>query len=46
VLKAVLHAQGRISTPDVRLPLLPPHPDTVAAALGQLPAPELTGLHA
>jgi 4-hydroxy-tetrahydrodipicolinate synthase len=46
VLKAVLHAQGRIATPDVRLPLLPPHPDTVAAALRQLPAPELTGLHA
>jgi 4-hydroxy-tetrahydrodipicolinate synthase len=30
VIKAVLHAQGRIPTPDVRLPLLP------AAALSQL----------
>ncbi|MHA6625587.1 dihydrodipicolinate synthase family protein [Pseudonocardia sichuanensis] len=33
VLKAVLHAQGRISSPEVRLPLLAPHPGTVARAL-------------
>jgi 4-hydroxy-tetrahydrodipicolinate synthase len=33
VIKAVLHATGRIATPDVRLPLLPPGPATVAAAL-------------
>jgi 4-hydroxy-tetrahydrodipicolinate synthase len=33
VLKAVLHAQGRIPTPDVRLPLLPAGPQSVAAAL-------------
>jgi 4-hydroxy-tetrahydrodipicolinate synthase len=32
VIKAVLHAQGRIPTPAVRLPLLPAHPDTAAAA--------------
>lgn len=38
VIKAVLHAQGRIATPDVRLPLLPPSPDAVAAALDLLPA--------
>ncbi len=36
VLKAVLHATGRIPTPAVRLPLLPPHPDAVAAALARL----------
>ena len=33
VIKAVLHAQGRIPTPAVRLPLLPARPDTTAAAL-------------
>ncbi|MBB5897689.1 4-hydroxy-tetrahydrodipicolinate synthase [Kutzneria kofuensis] len=33
VLKGVLHAQGRIPTPDVRLPLLPASPESVAAAL-------------
>ncbi|MFD0202063.1 dihydrodipicolinate synthase family protein [Saccharothrix carnea] len=33
VIKAVLHAQGRIPTPDVRLPLLPAHPDSTSAAL-------------
>jgi 4-hydroxy-tetrahydrodipicolinate synthase len=33
VIKAVLHAQGRIPTPAVRLPLLPAGPDTTAAAL-------------
>ena len=36
VLKAVLHATGRIPTPTVRLPLLRPHPDVVAAALARL----------
>jgi 4-hydroxy-tetrahydrodipicolinate synthase len=33
VLKAVLHAQGRIPTPDVRLPLLPASEQSVAAVL-------------
>ncbi|MFI6843381.1 dihydrodipicolinate synthase family protein [Kitasatospora sp. NBC_00085] len=33
VVKGVLHAQGRIPTPDVRLPLLPAGPVEVAAAL-------------
>ncbi|XVS63607.1 dihydrodipicolinate synthase family protein [Actinosynnema sp. CA-299493] len=33
VIKAVLHAQGRIPTPDVRLPLLAAHPDSTSAAL-------------
>jgi 4-hydroxy-tetrahydrodipicolinate synthase len=36
VIKAVLHAQGRIGAPDVRLPLLPPDPATVAVALDRL----------
>ncbi|MFE7189698.1 dihydrodipicolinate synthase family protein [Kitasatospora sp. NPDC057541] len=33
VVKGVLHAQGRIPTPDVRLPLLPAGPSEVARAL-------------
>ncbi|MGI5148889.1 dihydrodipicolinate synthase family protein [Plantactinospora sp. CA-294935] len=33
VIKAVLHAQGRIPTPSVRLPLVPPRPETVRAAV-------------
>jgi 4-hydroxy-tetrahydrodipicolinate synthase len=33
VIKAVLHAQGRIPTPAVRLPMLPARADTTAAAL-------------
>ncbi|MFE9745202.1 dihydrodipicolinate synthase family protein [Saccharothrix saharensis] len=33
VIKAVLHAQDRIPTPDVRLPLLAAHPDSASAAL-------------
>ncbi|MER6395180.1 dihydrodipicolinate synthase family protein [Kitasatospora sp. NPDC001603] len=33
VVKGVLHAQGRIPTPDVRLPLLPAGADEVAVAL-------------
>ncbi|MBB5805822.1 4-hydroxy-tetrahydrodipicolinate synthase [Saccharothrix ecbatanensis] len=42
VIKAVLHAQGRIPTPDVRLPLLAAHPDTTEAALTALTAVALT----
>lgn len=33
VIKGVLHARGEIPTPDVRLPLLPAAPESVAAAL-------------
>ncbi|WNI17023.1 dihydrodipicolinate synthase family protein [Actinacidiphila sp. ITFR-21] len=33
VVKAVLHAHGRIPTPDVRLPLLPASPEALRAAL-------------
>ncbi|WP_144123921.1 4-hydroxy-tetrahydrodipicolinate synthase family protein [Catellatospora sichuanensis] len=36
VVKAALHAQGRIPTRGVRLPLLDAHPDSTAAALKQL----------
>jgi 4-hydroxy-tetrahydrodipicolinate synthase len=32
VIKGVLYAQGRIATPDVRLPLLPAAPESVRAA--------------
>ncbi|MCO8269675.1 dihydrodipicolinate synthase family protein [Actinoplanes sp. TRM 88003] len=32
VIKGVLHAQGRIATPDVRLPLLPAAPQSVRTA--------------
>jgi 4-hydroxy-tetrahydrodipicolinate synthase len=35
VIKGVLHAQGRIPAPGVRLPLLPAAADTVGAALRQ-----------
>lgn len=38
VLKAVLHAHGRIPTAAVRLPLLPAQPDTTAAAFRQFEA--------
>ena len=41
VIKAVLHAQGRIPTPAVRMPLLPARPGSAAAArrhLGTLEA--------
>ncbi|MFF0435330.1 dihydrodipicolinate synthase family protein [Streptomyces sp. NPDC004327] len=38
VVKAVLHAQGRIPTPGVRLPLLPASEASVAAALAELAA--------
>jgi 4-hydroxy-tetrahydrodipicolinate synthase len=43
LIKAVLHAQGRIATPDVRLPLLAPHPDAVAAALARVPTDVTAG---
>jgi len=36
VIKAVLHAQGRIPTPEVRLPLTPPPAGAVANALADL----------
>ncbi|MFB6516674.1 dihydrodipicolinate synthase family protein [Streptomyces sp. NPDC056401] len=36
VIKGVLYAQGRIPTPDVRLPLLPAGTESVAAALREL----------
>jgi 4-hydroxy-tetrahydrodipicolinate synthase len=38
VVKAVLHAHGRIPTPAVRLPLLPAGPDTTQAALRHVDA--------
>jgi 4-hydroxy-tetrahydrodipicolinate synthase len=38
VIKAVLHAQGRIPTPDVRLPLLPAGQDSLALAMKCLEA--------
>jgi 4-hydroxy-tetrahydrodipicolinate synthase len=38
VIKAVLYAQGSIPTADVRLPLLPAHPDTTVAARRHLGA--------
>ncbi|WP_232663269.1 4-hydroxy-tetrahydrodipicolinate synthase [Pseudonocardia sp. TRM90224] len=37
VIKGVLHAQGRIPTADVRLPLLPATPAAVEAALARIP---------
>ncbi|MFI8963007.1 dihydrodipicolinate synthase family protein [Streptomyces sp. NPDC053493] len=40
VVKGVLHAQGRIPTPDVRLPLLPAAEESVTAALKELAAVE------
>jgi 4-hydroxy-tetrahydrodipicolinate synthase len=38
VIKAALHAQGRIPTPDVRLPLLPASPASAGALLSRLAA--------
>jgi 4-hydroxy-tetrahydrodipicolinate synthase len=38
VIKGVLHAQGKIPSPVVRLPLLPARRDTVHAAMSLLPA--------
>ncbi|WP_213576680.1 4-hydroxy-tetrahydrodipicolinate synthase [Rhodococcus sp. USK13] len=37
VIKAVLHAQGRISTPTVRLPLLPARSSAIREALQHIP---------
>ena len=36
VIKGVLHVQGKIPSPGVRLPLLPARPDTIAAAVALL----------
>jgi len=36
VIKGVLHARGLIPTPDVRLPLLPAQPASIAAVLNRL----------
>jgi 4-hydroxy-tetrahydrodipicolinate synthase len=44
VIKAALHAQGRIPTPGVRLPLLPAAPASAGALLARvagLPEPQL-----
>jgi 4-hydroxy-tetrahydrodipicolinate synthase len=38
VIKGVLHAQGKIPSPVVRLPLLPARRDTVHAAMSLLSA--------
>lgn len=38
VIKGVLYSQGRIPTPDVRLPLLPAGRESIAAALRELAA--------
>jgi 4-hydroxy-tetrahydrodipicolinate synthase len=46
VIKAVLHAQGRIPTGAVRLPLLPAHPGTTAAALRYAERLDASGLEA
>jgi 4-hydroxy-tetrahydrodipicolinate synthase len=46
VIKAVLHRQGQIPSPAVRLPLLPASPDAAAAAArvaAELPGPSLAG---
>jgi 4-hydroxy-tetrahydrodipicolinate synthase len=37
VIKAVLHAQGRIPTPDVRMPLTPASPQALERALAAMP---------
>jgi 4-hydroxy-tetrahydrodipicolinate synthase len=42
VVKAVLHAHGRIPTATVRLPLLPAHPDTTQTALRHVDAIAVT----
>jgi 4-hydroxy-tetrahydrodipicolinate synthase len=41
-IKGVLHAQGLIPSPSVRLPLLPARPDTVRATMGLLDAMDAT----
>jgi 4-hydroxy-tetrahydrodipicolinate synthase len=38
VLKAVLHAEGRIPTPDVRMPLAPASPEGLARARRSAPS--------
>lgn len=43
VIKGVLHAQGRIPTPDVRLPLLPASTAVVTAALNRVGRPGMMG---
>jgi 4-hydroxy-tetrahydrodipicolinate synthase len=43
VIKAVLHAQGRIPTPAVRLPLLPAQPGSADTALRHLGVVEAAG---
>jgi 4-hydroxy-tetrahydrodipicolinate synthase len=43
VIKGVLHAQGRIPTAAVRLPLLPAGPGSVRAALTHLKSPDPIG---
>ncbi|HEX4247649.1 MAG TPA: dihydrodipicolinate synthase family protein [Pseudonocardia sp.] len=45
VLKGVLHALGRIPTPDVRLPLLPAGPASVGEALERLAELTEDGVH-
>ena len=45
VIKGVLHAQGKIPSPAVRLPLLPARDDTVHAAMGLLGGPQLRELN-
>ena len=44
VIKGVLHAQGRIPTPNVRLPLLPTGQEAVHIALRQLAGLQVAGL--
>ena len=39
VIKAVLHAQGRLTTPDVRMPLAGASPQALRDALAVLPSP-------
>jgi len=38
VIKGVLHDQGRIPTPDVRLPMTPASRDSIDAALAAIEA--------
>ena len=44
VIKGVLHAQGRIPTPALRLPLLPASPDSIHSALAALKIPAIMKL--
>jgi MFS family permease len=45
VIKGALHAEGRIPSPAVRLPLLPAHRDTVSAATSLLSQIDRTATH-